>query len=274
MLQLHPSLRTSATIPRTKRWGGCGAQTNPPHQQHHHPSQEQFYNPYPIPIAIPTAIQIHPSLRSVPNAKMPPPPTADESPYSRALAAIDAAHALDPNKTTSPDSQEEIPYELHYAQKCTAYLDQHTPTASPALRLAIRAQHFRRWEVPRSSYPMTRIGYHAWRTFLKKRQAELVKAICIDAGYDEATAERVGALIRKEGLREEDEETVVLEDVACLVFLDDQFDKFQKELADEEKILGILRKTWGKMGERGREMALEMEMQGRSRELVEKALAG
>jgi hypothetical protein len=194
-----------------------------------------------------------------------------ETPFTRALTAIDAAHALDPTPHTLPDGTF-IPYELHYAQKCTSYLEQRAPTASDPLRLAIRAQHFRRWEIPRSSYPMTRPGYHAWRTFLKKRQASLVSAICLEAGYTEEVAERVGALIRKEDLKE-DEETQVLEDVACLVFLDDQFEAFEKTL-DESKILAILKKTWGKMSEKGHELALGMDMQGRKGELVGKALGG
>lgn len=99
-----------------------------------------------------------------------------------------------------------------------------------------------------------------------------MSAICLEAGYDAAFAERVGALIRKEDLRK-DEETQVLEDVACLVFLDDQFEQFEKE-HDEEKIVGILRKTWGKMTERGHELALEIPMEGRPREVIGKALAG
>ncbi|KAF2129214.1 hypothetical protein P153DRAFT_356822 [Dothidotthia symphoricarpi CBS 119687] len=193
------------------------------------------------------------------------------TPYEKALAAIDAAHALDPTLTT-PSSGPQIPYELHYAQKSTSYLTQRHPTAPETLRLAIRAQHFRRWEVPRSSYPMTRPGYHAWRTFLKKRQASLVTQICLDAGFSPEDSERVGALIRKEDLKS-DEETQVLEDVACLVFLDDQFEAFERE-HDEGKILGILRKTWGKMSERGHELALGIGMSGRSAELVGKALAG
>lgn len=194
------------------------------------------------------------------------------TPFEKALSAIDAAHALDPNKTTTPNSQEEVPYELHYANKCTAYLEKRQPHSPETLRLAIRAQHFRRWEVPRASYPMTRPGYHAWRTFLKKRQASLVEEICIESGYSAEDAGRVAALIRKEGLKD-DEETQVLEDVACLVFLDDQFESFERE-HDEEKILGILRKTWVKMTERGRELALGVPMGDRGKELIGKALEG
>lgn len=84
----------------------------------------------------------------------------------------------------------------------------------------------------------------------------------------------MAALIRKENLKA-DEETQVLEDTACLVFLDDQFDDFEKKSdLDEAKMIGILQKTWGKMGERGRELALEMNHSNRAKELIGKALAG
>jgi hypothetical protein len=192
------------------------------------------------------------------------------TPYEKAVALIDAAHAEDPNKTTVDGK--EIPYELHYAEQMSHYLHLRAPDASDTLRLAIRSQHFRRWEVPRSSYPMTKIGYHSWRTFLKKRQAEQTAKICLDCGFSAEDAERVAALIRKEDLTS-DEETQVLEDVACLVFLDDQFEAFQKD-HDENKIIKILQNPWGKMTERGHELALQIPMEGRPKELIEKALGG
>jgi hypothetical protein len=192
------------------------------------------------------------------------------SPYERAMALIDEAHALDPKKITS--NGKEIPYELHYAEKMSHYLTKRSPQASETLRLAIRSQHFRRWEIPRDSYPMSRIGYHSWRTFLKKRQAELASKICLECGYSTEDAERVAVLIRKEDLKS-DEETQVLEDVACLVFLDDQFEDFERE-HDEVKIIKILQKTWGKMSEEGHQLALKIPMTGRPQELIAKALAG
>jgi hypothetical protein len=191
------------------------------------------------------------------------------SPYEKAQKLIDDAHSEDPNKTTV--NGEEIPYELHYAQKMSAYLDKLDPSAPETLRLAIRAQHFRRWEIPRNSYPMNKQGYFAWRTFLKKRQAEQASQICLDCGYSETDAARVAALIRKEDLKK-DHETQTLEDVACLVFLDDQFEEFEKE-HDEEKIISILKKTWGKMSERGHELALEVTMSERAKELITKAIS-
>ena len=224
---------------------------------------------------------------------------------SKALRLIDEAHAQDPNivetkTSTTPTSTAlpassspasgtmSIPYELHYARQMTSYLHLHVPTPSPKLQVAIRAQHFRRWEIPRSSYPEGKTGYLAWRTFLKKRQAEQVKEICLQAGFEEGEAEGVAGLIRKDGLMQKKKdggddnnfaEVQILEDVACLVFLKDQLEEFasQEKGHDEQKILRILRKTWAKMGSRGRELALKMEKEdgdGKVGELIRKALNG
>lgn len=192
--------------------------------------------------------------------------------YTRALALIDQAHQADPNQITTNNTT--IPYEQHYAQKMTSYLDRLQPNASELLRLAIRAQHLRRWEVPRSSYPATKVGYHSWRAGLQKRQAALVEEMCQESGYSAEEAARVGAMVRKADLKRGDPDTQVLEDVACLVFLDDQFDKFERELGDEEKMVDILRKTWGKMSEAGRAEALKIHMSERGTALVTRALSG
>lgn len=189
--------------------------------------------------------------------------------YDAALTEIDRAHALDPNKV--PIDSEQVPYELHYARKMTSFLDRLEPEASETLRLAVRAQHFRRWEVPRGSYPMDRQGYFNWRTGLKKRQAEQAAQICRDCGYSDEDAARVAALIRKENMKQDDE-SQTLEDVACLVFLDDQFEAFQKE-HDENKLVSILKKTWGKMSNRGHELALQLPMTESARSLVGRAVA-
>lgn len=194
----------------------------------------------------------------------------DTSRFEKARAAIFAAHDEDPTKTIV-DGQE-VPYETHYAHKMEAYLRRRSTSPSEPLHLAILAQHFRRWEVPRSSYPMTKIGYHSWRTYLKKRQAELVGEI-LKEWYTQGEVNRCKALIEKEGLKQGEEEVQVLEDVACLVFLDDQFEEF-KDKHDEDKMLNILRKTWGKMSEDGHKLALEIPMTEDAKALVAKALNG
>lgn len=210
-------------------------------------------------------------------------PTDKMDKYEAALQKIDAAHSQDPRLTTGTDNATQIPYELHYATKMTHYLEKRLPTAPPLLRLAIRAQHLRRWEIPRSTYPQTKPGYYAWRRDLQNRQAEIAMRICVESGYGEGEAERVGKLVRKEGLkREDDEEVQVLEDVACLVFLEDRFEGFKEGMNREagdgkEKVVEILKKTLLKMSPVGRELAMEEVVGGLSvggRELVMRALEG
>lgn len=124
---------------------------------------------------------------------------------------------------------------------------------------------------------MTRPGYLMWRSKLKaqaaEQVAELLASPSIQPVIPETDRARVAALIRKENLTS-DEETQALEDVACLVFLDDQFDDFENKAGiDEDKMVGILRKTWGKMNDKGRQLALGMELSDRAKELIGKALA-
>lgn len=123
---------------------------------------------------------------------------------------------------------------------------------------------------------MTRAGYLTWRAKLKSlaatQVAELLASPEIEPPIPADDVSCIAGLIRKENLTT-NEETQVLEDVACLVFLDDQFDEFEKSSGiDEEKMVGILRKTWGKMSEKGRELALGMELSDRAKTLIGKAL--
>ncbi|KAG6072479.1 hypothetical protein E4U31_003490 [Claviceps sp. LM219 group G6] len=198
--------------------------------------------------------------------------------YEQALRLIDQAHAEDPTKVDGPDGSGAEPYELHYALKMTKWLERRCPNASPALQVACRAQHFRRWEMPRSTFPMTRPGYLSWRARQKSQAASQVSSLLASQlsqlSLPDGERERIAALIRKEGLATDDE-TQVLEDVACLVFLDDQLDAFEaKEHVNEEKMVIILGKTWAKMTEQGRKLALEMDLSDRARMLVGRALEG
>lgn len=188
--------------------------------------------------------------------------------YQQAIEEIDHAHAQDPTIVTIDGAP--IPYELHYANKMTKYLTLHSPSASEILRLAVRAQHLRRWEITRSSYPMNRPGYLAWRKAQKERHSALVEEICRRCEYSAEEAGRVASLVNKENMRT-DEECQVLEDVACLVFLDDKFDEFGRE-HDEDKVVRVLKKTWGKMSDRGRQLAMEIPLSEKGKELITSAL--
>jgi len=189
--------------------------------------------------------------------------------FNEAIARFDAANAADPHREVSEGV--ESPKELLYAQRMTAWLDRLAPDASEALRLAARSQHIRRWTIPRNEYPMDRRGYLQWRTALGKFHAATAGEILREVGYQEETISRVQALIRKEGLKT-DPEAQLLEDVICLVFLESYFAEFARQ-HDEEKLIGIVRKTWKKMSPRGHEAALTLELPPDLHRIVEKALA-
>jgi hypothetical protein len=179
--------------------------------------------------------------------------------FRLAMARFDAANAGDPDGAA-----------LVYASRMSERLERLAPNASEALRLAARSQHIRRWEIPRDQFPMDRAGYHRWRNELAGFHAKVAGGILREVGYDEATVGRVQSLLRKERLKE-DGEAQLLEDVICLVFLENYFADFAKE-HDEQKLVGILRKTWRKMSERGHEAAMKLPMGEAERRLVEKAL--
>ena len=189
--------------------------------------------------------------------------------FAHAFERIDAANAQDPNRTTVDGTAR--PHELHYGRRMTEWLGRLEPGASDALRLAVRCQHLCRWMIPRAQYPMDRAGYLKWRVDLGRFHAERAGQILRDVGYDEPTVRRVQSLVRKEGLKT-DPETQALEDVACLVFLEDELAQFAPR-HDEQKVVRILARTWAKMSPRGRAAALALELAAPQRALMEKALA-
>jgi hypothetical protein len=86
------------------------------------------------------------------------------------------------------------------------------------------------------------------------RRAAEIMAEC---GYPPEECQRVETILTKRELRQ-DKDTQLLEDVACMVFLERYFADFYEQKADydREKWLRIVRRTWGKMSPRGHEVAL------------------
>ncbi len=189
--------------------------------------------------------------------------------FQQAIARFDAANAEDPNLESWQGM--EHPKELLYALRMTGWLERFAPDASEALRLAVRAQHIRRWSIPRSDYAEGKAGYKEWRSTLARFHAGSAGSILAEVGYDAATIRRVQGLIRKEQLKR-DAEAQCLEDVACLVFLESYFADFAQK-HDEAKLIDILQKTWKKMSPAGHAAALGLALPAAARELVEKALA-
>ena len=177
--------------------------------------------------------------------------------FEDAISRFDAANSQDPN--VAQWDGRTAPSELLYSMRMTHWLSQLEPTASEALKLAVRAQHLCRWMIPRSQFPMTRAGYHQWRTTLARFHADQAGQILREVGYDEPTVARVQSLIRKENLKS-DSEVQTLEDAACLVFFELDCAEFAST-HDSQKVIDILRKTWRKMSPRGHEAALELARQ-------------
>ena len=192
----------------------------------------------------------------------------DPGRFDEAIARFDAAHAEDPESEVSRGA--EHPKELVYARRMSAWLASLAPDASEPLKLAVRAQHLRRWSIPRTAYPMNVEGYRKWRADEARSHAETAGRILAEVGYDEATIRRVQALVRKERLKQ-DPEAQLLEDVSCIVFLENYFAGFAQK-HDQDTLVRILRKTWKKMSARGHEAALGLKLSPQLRAIVEKAL--
>jgi hypothetical protein len=189
--------------------------------------------------------------------------------FDDAIAKIDAANAEDPNRVSAAGA--ERPAELVYGERMSATLDSLNPEASEILKLAVRAQHIRRWTVPRASYPADRPGYLRWRNYLQRKHAEWTGAILAECGYREDEIKRVASLIRKENMKN-DPETQALEDVAAIVFLEHYALDFAAR-HEPEKFVGILSKTFNKMSDHGREAALKLNLPDALASLVREVLA-
>ena len=187
--------------------------------------------------------------------------------YDDAIARIDAAHAEDPEKDASGE-----PRELVYARRMSDWLEKLAPDASEALRLATRCQHLRRWAIPRSAYPEGKIGYLRWRREEALAHAALAGEFLEGSGYDAQTVKHVQSLVKKERIKR-DAEAQLLEDAACLVFLEYEFAEFAAK-HDEAKLVEILRKSWSKMSQAGQQTALALALPPPLRRMIEKAVSG
>ena len=160
-----------------------------------------------------------------------------------AIAAIDAANAEDP--VMIEVGGESFSKELVHAQRMTHWVRTLDPGANEAQLLAARAHHLRRWVSPRDSYPAGRAGYLRWRTAQKKRQAVEVGELLTAVGYPLDTAERVMAIVSKEGLGH-DTAAQTHEDALCLVFLELQLDALVARIGADHAV-EVLRRSFAKM---------------------------
>ena len=191
-----------------------------------------------------------------------------ENCLAQVLAAIDECNLKDPNQES--DQGISYPKEWLYGRRMSERLLQFEPHASEVLQIAARGQHIERWKIPRSQYPMDRVGYLKWRTSLYRFHADRVKVIMQSEGYDQDSIGQVESLLLKKNIKS-NQEMQTLEDVICLVFLEKYFLNFS-EAQEEEKMISILQKTWVKMSEKGQKEALSLTLSDKASALVQKAL--
>lgn len=185
-------------------------------------------------------------------------------------AAIDRANSHDPR-----DHHGE-PLALAQGRMAEEWVVRLAPQASDALRLAARAHHLRRWELPRSDYPPGRAGYLRWRRAQQQRHARDLAAIADDAGVDESVSVRATEIVSKKGLGS-DPEVQTFEDAVSLTFLETELGPVASRLADGAKAADIVAKTLAKMSDAGREQAQALAESGRlddhSRRILAEAIA-
>jgi hypothetical protein len=187
------------------------------------------------------------------------------------IADIDAANAQDPRQDSVAGTLR--PREVVYSERMSECLPQLYPEASEALRIAARAQHICRWQIPRQKYPLGREGYNAWRAACRDHHAALTSAIMRRHGYADDEIGQVVKIIRKEQLKR-DPESQALENVVAVVFVQHYLDAFVAEHKDydDTKLADILRKTLRKMDSTGHAAALALPLPAATVRLLDLAL--
>lgn len=170
------------------------------------------------------------------------------------LQAIDRANLADP--TVAPDDTgKDQPEAYLYGVRMTSELERlFGDRASDVLRIAARGQHIERWLLKRRDYPEGRVGYLTWRKDQGRAHGERLAGFMKEAGYSVENCNRVGVLLRKEGIKR-DAEVQQLEDVICFTFLKWYFTPFAAK-HPEEKVLDIVAKTARKMSAEARARVL------------------
>lgn len=189
--------------------------------------------------------------------------------FNKAIETFDQVNSLDPNFVEIEG--EKKPRELFYGLWLSEWITKLNPNASEELRLAARCQHLKRWEIPRSTYPEGLKGYNKWKKDLAVFHSEEAGKILKEVGYDNSTIERVKSINLKKNLKT-DSDVQTMEDALCLVTLEFQIEDFSSK-HDDEKMIGIIRKTWAKMSELAKQEALKLQYSERVLELIKKAIS-
>ena len=182
---------------------------------------------------------------------------------------IDNAHKTDPQFETVDNI--DIPKELAYSDRMLDWLMKFEPNASELQQIAIKCQHLYRWKIARSEYPLGKKGYYQWRIALYDFQANKAAEILEECNYSAKEITVVKQMVSKKDLKNS-ADTQLLEDIACLVFIEFYLSDFAQDYT-EEKLIKIIQRTWNKMSEKAHDFAVKIELSEKVQSVLQKALA-
>lgn len=186
----------------------------------------------------------------------------------RVLERIDAYNSGDVHRVWH--AGEEYAHEILFSRQLSRWVLALDPKASIPLIIAARGQHIGRWTIPRSSHPDGRAGYLRWREELKTFHADTVARIMGEEGCDDAAIAATRDIILKRSPKT-NSDVQTMEDALCLIFLESQYQPL-KERTPDEKMKGILVKTWRKMSPGARRRALGLKFNPENRAFLERVL--
>lgn len=179
---------------------------------------------------------------------------------------IEAIHQQDP--VLEVDCGLKIPREMLYSQHMVNKLKALVPDAKDVLVVSAMCHHIGRWEIERKSFPEGKSGYHQWRNAVHIHQAEKARVLMIEEDIKPEFQERVLRIIKKEGIKK-DTEVQLIEDIACIVFVEEYIEAFSRKYTDD-KLLVIIRKTLAKMSAQGHQWLFQSKVPERILGLVQK----
>lgn len=191
--------------------------------------------------------------------------------FEAVITAIDEANLASPRKS-NVDGVERS-YENVYSERMSHTLARMYPEASELLKIAARAQHIRRWDIPRGDFPLGPKGYNNWRKTCREHHAEIMRGIMAENGYTEAQILQIGTYLKKQKLKKDDT-SQALENVVDVVFLEYYWDEFVEKFPqyDDDKLIDIIGKTLLKMSSHGHQAALALDLPPETLKLVGAAL--
>ncbi|MFT6716273.1 MAG: hypothetical protein ACJA0Q_000908 [Saprospiraceae bacterium] len=182
---------------------------------------------------------------------------------------IDDVHRTDPNKEIV--NGKEGSKELFYSDRMSEWLIKFHPEADELQEIGAKCQHLNRWGIVRDSYSRDKKGYYQWRIALYEYQANKAAELMEQCDYSPREIELVKEMVAKNDLKN-NANSQLLEDIACLVFIEYYLEDFATDY-EEEKLIKIIQRTWNKMSEKAHEFALKIEHSKDVSTVLNKALS-